>query len=51
MWFRQDLRLHDNPALTEAVKWAARHGGTVTCCYVHSPAEDGHDIGSEGGSR
>lgn len=37
MWFKQDLRLHDNPALSEAVKLANQLGGTVTFLYVHSP--------------
>jgi len=33
MWFRDDLRLKDNPALCDA---AAR--GPVVCLYVHDPA-------------
>lgn len=49
MWFRQDLRIHDNPALVEAAKWAQRRGGSVVCVYVHSPAEDGDVVGH--GSR
>jgi len=49
MWFRQDLRLHDNPALVEAAKWAQRRGGSVMCVYIHSPEEDGDAVGS--GSR
>ncbi len=43
MWLRQDLRLHDNPALTEAARTAAAGGGRVTIVYVHSPEEDGDD--------
>lgn len=42
VWLRQDLRVHDNPALCAAAKWAARGRGTVTLVYVHSPEEDGH---------
>ena len=49
MWFRQDLRIHDNPALVEAAKWAQRRGGSVVCVYVHSPTEDGDAVGE--GSR
>jgi hypothetical protein len=37
VWLRQDLRLHDNPALVEAIKLANQLGGTVTFLYVHSP--------------
>ena len=37
VWFRRDLRLTDNPALTAAVA-AARH---VLPVYIHSPEEDG----------
>lgn len=48
LWLRQDLRVHDNPALTEAAKWAARQGGCVTFVYVHSPQEDGSEPGSSG---
>jgi deoxyribodipyrimidine photolyase len=49
MWFRQDLRIHDNPALVEAAKWAQRRGGSVVSVYVHSPSEDGDAVGT--GSR
>lgn len=49
MWFRQDLRIHDNPALVEAAKWAQRRGGSVVCVYIHSPDEDGDTVGA--GSR
>jgi hypothetical protein len=48
MWLRQDLRVHDNAALTEAAKWAARQGGCVTFVYVHAPEEDGAELGSCG---
>lgn len=49
MWFRQDLRIHDNPALVDAAKWAQRRGGSVVCVYVHSPEKDGDAVGA--GSR
>lgn len=39
----QDLRLHDNPALTEAARVATKLGGSMTLLYVHSPKEDGDD--------
>jgi deoxyribodipyrimidine photo-lyase len=35
VWFRRDLRLHDNPALTAAL----RAGHAVLPVYVHAPAE------------
>jgi deoxyribodipyrimidine photo-lyase len=37
LWFRQDLRLRDNPALTEAV----RVGAPVIALYLYSPDEEG----------
>jgi deoxyribodipyrimidine photo-lyase len=37
LWFRQDLRLADNPALLAAV----RHGGPVIPVYVWSSEEEG----------
>ncbi|HNZ19134.1 MAG TPA: deoxyribodipyrimidine photo-lyase [Candidatus Hydrogenedentes bacterium] len=37
VWFRQDLRLEDNPAFSEAV----RRGGLVIPVYVWAPAEEG----------
>jgi hypothetical protein len=49
VWLRQDLRVHDNAALTEAAKNAARQGGCVTFVYVHSPEEDGADVSSSSG--
>lgn len=36
LWFRQDLRVHDNAALTEAVK-----RGEVYPVYIWSPEEEG----------
>ena len=38
VWFRQDLRLQDNPALTAAVK----RGGAVIPVYILDDAGDGH---------
>ncbi|CAN5619876.1 deoxyribodipyrimidine photo-lyase [soil metagenome] len=37
VWFRQDLRLADNPAMTEALT----SGYSVTPVYIHAPAEEG----------
>ncbi len=37
IWFRNDLRLADNPALQAALD----HGYTPICVYVHAPAEEG----------
>lgn len=37
VWFRQDLRLADNPALTAAIKL----GAPVVPVFVHAPAEEG----------
>ncbi|MBN1511417.1 MAG: deoxyribodipyrimidine photo-lyase [Phycisphaerae bacterium] len=37
VWFRQDLRLHDNPAIDAAV----RQGGPVVPVYVCAPAAEG----------
>jgi deoxyribodipyrimidine photo-lyase len=37
LWFRQDLRLADNPALLAAV----RHGGPVIPVFIWSPEEEG----------
>ncbi|MDR6936047.1 deoxyribodipyrimidine photo-lyase [Luteibacter sp. 3190] len=37
VWFRRDLRLADNPALTAA----AKAHDTVLAVYVHAPEEDG----------
>ncbi len=43
-WLRQDLRLHDNPALCAAAAAARKRGGRLTLVYVHSPEEDGDDL-------
>ncbi|MGF6712659.1 deoxyribodipyrimidine photo-lyase [Luteibacter sp. W1I16] len=37
VWFRRDLRLADNPALTEA----ARRHEHIVALYVHAPEEEG----------
>ena len=37
VWFRRDLRLADNPALTAALK---AHD-TVIALYIHAPGEEG----------
>ena len=37
VWFRRDLRLHDNPALS----WALGQQAAVLPVYIHSPAEEG----------
>ena len=46
LWLRQDLRLHDNPALASAARDAARTGGTVAFVFISSPEEDGDDLHS-----
>jgi deoxyribodipyrimidine photo-lyase len=37
VWFRQDLRVADNPALAAALE----HGGDVIPVYLHAPQEEG----------
>ncbi|ETW94985.1 MAG: hypothetical protein ETSY1_32520 [Candidatus Entotheonella factor] len=37
LWFRHDLRLHDNPALRAAVG----HGGSVIPVFIWAPEEEG----------
>jgi deoxyribodipyrimidine photo-lyase len=45
VWFRQDLRLADNPAIHEAV----RAGGPVIPLYIWSPGEEGNwPVGAAG---
>ena len=46
VWFRQDLRLHDNPALHAAL----HRGGPVIPVYIQSDAEEG-DWPAGGASR
>lgn len=38
-WFRRDLRLHDQPALTAAIQHAEQQGGWLLPVFVHDPAE------------
>ena len=45
VWFRQDLRLTDNPALLDAVE----RGGAVVPVYIYAPDEEGH--AAPGGAR
>ncbi len=40
-WFRQDLRLSDNPGLIAAVNWAAENQGKVIPVYIWAPDEEG----------
>ncbi len=43
-WFRNDLRLHDNPALFAAAEWAEQD---VVCCYLLTPGQwKVHDLAS-----
>jgi len=45
MWFRQDLRLADNPALVAACDFAARHHSHVRAVYFVTPAQWAqHDV-------
>ena len=45
MWFRQDLRLYDNQALTNACQWAREHHTQVRALYIATPAQwQQHDI-------
>jgi deoxyribodipyrimidine photo-lyase len=41
VWFREDLRLSDNPALAAA----ARRGGPLVCVYVRDPKPVGRRMG------
>ncbi|MDT8385142.1 MAG: deoxyribodipyrimidine photo-lyase [Gammaproteobacteria bacterium] len=36
LWFRRDLRLHDNPALNRACD----NGGSILPIYIHAPQEE-----------
>lgn len=36
VWFRRDLRIHDNPALNHAI----RHGSPIVFLYIHCPREE-----------
>ena len=46
VWFRDDLRLSDHPALHAA----SRSGAPVICLYVHDEARDGPDARPLGGA-
>ena len=50
VWLRQDLRLHDNPALHRAAALASKRGGVVTITYIHSPEEDGDALEANHGT-
>lgn len=39
-WFRNDLRLHDQRALQQAVEHAQAHGQALLLVYVHEPVQD-----------
>ena len=39
-WFRNDLRLQDQPALQQAAAHAERHGQRLLLVWVHDPAQD-----------
>ncbi|MCG6971495.1 MAG: deoxyribodipyrimidine photo-lyase, partial [Gammaproteobacteria bacterium] len=39
VWFRQDLRLSDNPALYYAAKTAAKSVDQLLLVYIYSPQE------------
>lgn len=39
-WFRNDLRLHDQRALKQAVEHAQTHGQALLLVYVHEPVQD-----------
>ena len=41
-WFRNDLRLHDQRALHQAVAHAKAHGQRLMLVYVHDTAQDAH---------
>ncbi len=38
-WLRNDLRLHDNPALWRAAELARQQGGWLLPVYLHDPAQ------------
>ena len=39
-WFRNDLRLQDQPALLQAAAHGNRHGHRLLLAYVHEPEQD-----------
>lgn len=45
MWFRQDLRLADNQALTAACDWARAQGTALRAIYIATPIQwECHDV-------
>ncbi|MCU7993975.1 deoxyribodipyrimidine photo-lyase [Shewanella glacialipiscicola] len=45
MWFRQDLRLADNQALTAACDWARENGTVLKAIYIATPTQwQHHDV-------
>lgn len=45
LWLRQDLRLHDNPALHLACDYARKHNGRVSAVYIATPRQwQIHDV-------
>lgn len=40
VWFRNDLRIADNPALYHAVSKAKKDSANVFACVIMSPEED-----------
>ncbi len=49
VWLRQDLRLHDNPALHHAALLAKKQGGVVVFVFIASVEEDGEPLKSNTG--
>ena len=41
-WFRNDLRLHDQPALAHAIALATQQGTALLPVYCHAPASPSH---------
>jgi deoxyribodipyrimidine photo-lyase len=39
-WFRNDLRLHDQRALKQAIEHAQTHQQALLLVYVHEPVQD-----------
>ena len=39
IWFRRDLRLHDNPALAAARLHAGQHGGRLRALFIETPQQ------------
>lgn len=44
LWLRQDLRLHDHPALCAAASAAASSNSSLRLVFIFSPDEDGDDL-------